>query len=80
MGRDRNGRILGNVTSHLLRAFFHDEAAETTEIYIVVLRQGTLDALHKASTIAWTCTFSAPVLLAISLTISAFVILFIFIS
>ena len=48
MGRDRNGRILGNVTSHLLRAFFHDEAAETTEIYIVVLRQGTLDALHKS--------------------------------
>ena len=28
--------------------FFHDEAAETTEIYIVVLRQGTLDALHKS--------------------------------
>lgn len=80
MGRDRNGRILGNVTSHLLRAFFHDEATETTEIYIVVLRQGTLDALHKSLDDSLDLYFSAPVLLAISLTISAFVILFIFIS
>ena len=69
-----DGRILRDVAGNLLGALLYDETAETTEIHVVLVGQRLLMLSMKASTIACTCTFSTPVLLAISLTISAFVI------
>ena len=68
-----DGRILRDVAGNLFGALLYDETAETTEIHVVLVGQRRLMLSMKASTIACTCTFSTPVLLAISLTISAFV-------
>lgn len=69
-----DGRILRDVAGNLLGALLYDETAETTEIHVVFVGQRRLDAIHESLNVACTCTFSTPVLLAISLTISAFVI------
>lgn len=52
-----------------------------TEIHVVLLGERRVLMLSmKASTIACTCTFSTPVLLAISLTISAFVMFILYLN
>ena len=41
-------RILRDVAGNLLGALLHDEAAETTEIHVILLGERRLDALHES--------------------------------
>ena len=71
---DGDRGILRDITSYLGGALLDDEASESAKVNIVVAIKEFLTFSMNASTIVCTKTFSAPVLLAISLTISALVI------
>lgn len=46
--RNRNRGILRNIAGYLRGALLDDEAAEAAEIYVVLLLQRSLDALHES--------------------------------
>ena len=48
VGRDHDGRVLGNVPSGLLGARLDGKATKTTEIYILTACQRVFYALHEA--------------------------------
>ena len=48
VGRDHDGRILGNVACRLLGAGLYGKATKTTEIDILTFSKGILDAFHEA--------------------------------
>ena len=67
--------ILRNVTRRLLRALLQNETAETSQIDIFLPCKRLFDRLHECFHRARTVALSMPVFFAISLTISALVIL-----
>lgn len=47
MGRNNDGGILTDVAGCLLRAGFHDERAESTEIHVLTMSETVPDHRHK---------------------------------
>ena len=46
LGND-DGRAFGDIASGLLGSFFHDEAAESSQVYIVAFGQRTFYRFHE---------------------------------
>ena len=46
--RDHDGRVLGNIACGLLGAGLHGKATKTTEIDVLALGEGILNAFHEA--------------------------------
>ena len=47
VGRNHDGRVLGNVAGGLLRTGLHRKAAKATEVDIFAIGKGTLHAFHE---------------------------------
>ena len=73
MFRNGDGRVLRDIACDFLCTFLHDETAEAAEIHVVLVGQRGLDAIHESFDDCLNLHLLTPVLLAISLTISAFV-------
>ncbi len=78
MSRNNQGGVLADVTRGLLCSLLDDKATKASEIYVFTMCETVLHNGHELFDNGNNCDLSMPVVFAISLAISALVILYCF--